>query len=155
MVKEEGLNLVNEEAQNQEFSDVTRKVNFLFANYFNSKNQRYTYADLERATNGALKYFWIWKLAHNQIERPGLEELQMITDFFGISPKFWFTKLEDWQKQQAQAKVRQEQDKETAKQIALRSVKLRPEAQKIVLGVIESLENNGFGTTEITDEDWE
>lgn len=127
-------NTSNEGRDDEVSHEIAQKVNFLFENCRKSNGERYTFREVSELSGGAIDSTWLWRLSKGQSSRPGLTTLKAITDFFGIDPSYWFNDLDEGLK----AKIKIENSSTTAQQIALRAIELSPEAQQIILNLIDS-----------------
>lgn len=116
------------------------KVNFLFQTCRKDNGDRYTYSDVEELSNAKIHQSWIWKLANGKAIRPSADSLKALTDFFGISPDFWFSDLNDDLKN----KVTLEQAGEDVLLIATQASELTPIGRQQVINLIKALKDNGF-----------
>jgi transcriptional regulator with XRE-family HTH domain len=116
-------------------AELAAKIAYLFDTYRNADGERYSYLEVERLTNGGIDNSWLSKLASGKATRPGLEILKTLTNFFGITPDFWFKDLNQWVAEQ-----KEKNNKELRDTIAMRSSDLSPEAQQIIFDLVEAFE---------------
>lgn len=98
-------------------------------------------SEVEKGTDGQLRYMWLWKLSHGQIEKPSYEALKTLGDFFNVPVEFWDSslKLNDWKKKVADNQQQATQSKENMQRMVGRYLDLEPNEQQILLEVMESM----------------
>jgi transcriptional regulator with XRE-family HTH domain len=133
--------------------EIATKVNYLFSTYRNSRGERYSYTDVERLTNGEIANSWVSKLAAGKASRPGLTVLKTLTNFFGVTPDFWFKDLDEWiQEEKVNKELQAQSLNEGIQQIAFSSQGLEPEDIETVRNVIEAFreKNKNLGRSNKT-----
>ena len=125
------------ETVRQDAQEIAAKINYLLSNYPKPNGERYSFQEVEDATNGEVHNSWLSKLASGQSTRPGLKVITALTRVFGVDPGFWFKDLDQWLKEKQEA----EQNGEAFyNRIALRAKSLPPQAQGMLEDIIESYE---------------
>ena len=122
-----------------DIDDVGEQVRYLLDTYRKPSGDRYEYKEIERGTNGKLKYMSLWKLAHSQIKEPKRETLYTLSDFLRVDRGFWNTRIAEWQKKVESEKNSVSKSLQNIQIVTARYLELSPEQQEIVLDVIESL----------------
>jgi len=143
---EEQLESTNEEVPDE----YVAKLRYLLDIYRKPDGQKFSYQEIERGTEEKfgserkIRYMWLWKLEKRQLKNPGQKNLALLTEFLGVKPGFWDMSLEEWRKSEKVSKVSANKGFENMQLIAARALELTPEAQEIVLDVIESLKKRGM-----------
>lgn len=124
-------------------NEMAEKLNYLFENFRKSNGQKYSYLEVENLTQGKVHNSWLSRAASGQSPRPSLRSLKALNDVFGVDPGFWFKDLQEWLEEQ-EAKNNPSQDIQS-QQIAMRASELSPDAQEVILDLIESFEKRFKG----------
>lgn len=126
--------------ENERAEELAAKVNYLFDTFKKQDGKKYQKTEVEAATNGRIDQPWLSKIAKARISRPDLQTLEALTDFFQVDVSFWFKSLEDWKSQLEKEKQLEKEAEENAQQIATMAHRLPPDSQKVVLDLMNSLE---------------
>lgn len=124
----------------QKQKQLSRKLNYLFDNCTKSDGTRYKPADLVRAGKGLIEPSWLSRALNSERQKIDIEVLEIITDFFGISSRFWFLNLDEWIAEQAKMEAEKLEIRKNAELICKRAGFLSLETQKAVLGLMDTLE---------------
>ncbi|HEX2912223.1 MAG TPA: hypothetical protein VH186_15545 [Chloroflexia bacterium] len=119
-------------------TELARKVRYLFETIKKPNGNSYSYNEVEKLTDGKVEQSWLSKMAKGMRQRPHIQSLEALTDFFGIDPTFWFISLDEWISNQSQ----KEYDENVA-DIATRAKYLSPEGQRMVINLMQNLEKSG------------
>ena len=111
------------------------KLNHLFEEKRKPDGAQYTQTEVVESSNGVLTRVYLWKLRKGRASNPGFHVIQVLAEFFGVDPSYFFDNDE---MKVALAKERQERDK-LVDQIALRSSELDDNGKQAVLFMIESI----------------
>lgn len=114
---------------------LAEKLNRLFEEKRKPDGTKYTQTEVIENTKGVLTRVYLWKLLTGRASNPGFRVIQVLAEFFGVDPNYFFerdviktTLAIDNQKRDA-----------FLDQIALRAQELDDDAKQTVLLVIESI----------------
>lgn len=119
-------------------AELARKVRYLFDTIKKPNGNAYSYNEVEKLTDGKVEQSWLSKMAKGMRQRPHIQSLEALTDFFGVDPTFWFISLDEWITNQSQ----KEYD-ENVSEIATRATHLSPEGQRMVINLMQNLQESG------------
>ena len=126
---------------NTDVADISNKLKTLFLTHLKDDGTDYTYSEIvqwaKQNNEHPIDESWISRVATGQAVRPGYFPLRTLARFFGVSPNFWDS---SYKIHETFLTIDIPKSEEDRLQIALRSGKLSPTAQKLVLDVIKSLE---------------
>jgi transcriptional regulator with XRE-family HTH domain len=117
--------------------EIAEKVNYLFENFRKPNGSKFTFQEVEDATNGEIHNSWLSKISNGQSSRPGLKVISALTKFFKVDPGFWFNSLDEWLKQREEA---EKSGEALYNRIAIRAKKLPPDAQNMIEDIIGAYE---------------
>ena len=111
------------------------KLNHLFYEKRKADGTQYTQTEVVEGTKGILTRVYLWKLRKGRATNPGLHVIQILAEFFGVDPSYFF---EGDEIKEALEKESHERDILLDK-IALRSSKLDDDGKEAVLIMINSI----------------
>jgi len=111
------------------------KLNRLFEEKRKPDGTQYTQTEVIESTKGVLTRVYLWKLLTGRASNPGFRVIQVLTEFFGIDPNYFF---ESDEIKTALAIDEQKRDA-FLDQVALRAPELDDDAKHAVLLMIESI----------------
>ncbi len=111
------------------------KLNYLFEKKRKPDGTQYTQTEVAEGTKGVLTRVYLWKLRKGRASNPGFNVIQVLAEFFGVDPSYFFDSDE---MKGALARESQERN-ELVDQIALRSSELDDKGKQAVLYMIESI----------------
>ena len=111
------------------------KLNRLFEEKRKPDGTQYTQTEVIESTKGVLTRVYLWKLLTGRASNPGFRVIQVLAEFFGIDPNYFF---ESDEIKTALALDKQKRDA-FLDQIALRAPELDDDAKQAVLLMIESI----------------
>ena len=111
------------------------KLNRLFEEKRKPDGTQYTQTEVIESTKGVLTRVYLWKLLTGRASNPGFRVIQVLAEFFGIDPNYFF---ESDEIKTALATDNQKRDA-FLDQIALRAPELDDDAKQAVLLMIESI----------------
>ncbi len=115
--------------------DFAKKLRRLFEEIRKPDGTQYTQTEVVENTKGVLTRVYLWKLLTGRATNPSLRVIQVLAEFFGVDPNYFFDNEE---MKEILATESREQDA-FIEQIALRSPELDDDAKKAVLHMIESI----------------
>src|SRR5271157_898090 len=111
------------------------KLNRLFEEKRKPDGTQYTQTEVIESTKGVLTRVYLWKLLTGRASNPGFRVIQVLAEFFGVDPNYFF---ESDEIKTALATDNQKRDA-FLDQIALRAPELDDDAKQAVLLMIESI----------------
>jgi len=69
---------------------LAEKLDLLFKTCTKPNGKEYTYQEVEAGTQGAVSSTYVWKLRTGKNTNPGYRVLQALSDFFSVSPSYFF-----------------------------------------------------------------
>lgn len=111
------------------------KLNRLFEEKRKPDGTQYTQTEVIESTKGVLTRVYLWKLLTGRASNPGFRVIQVLAEFFGTDPNYFF---ESDEIKTALATDNQKRDA-FLDQIALRAPELDDDAKQAVLLMIESI----------------
>ena len=112
----------------------SEKLNRLFEEYRKPDGTRYSQKEVLESAPGVLTRINLWRLRKGKASRPSYPVVKALADFFGVEPSYFF----DRDRLDVES-MEQDERKDLATQIALRSSGLDLEGQKAVLLMIEAI----------------
>ncbi len=115
--------------------DFAAKLNRLFDEKRKPDGTQYTQTEVAENTKGLLTRVYLWKLLSGRATNPSFRVIQVLAEFFGVDPNYFFDNEE-----MKAALATESQERDTfIEQIALRSPELDDDAKQAVLHMIESI----------------
>lgn len=121
-----------------ENEEIAAKIRYLFENYRKPDGNRYSYSEVEKLTNKEVRNSWLSKLAKGKAGTPGLGVIKALTEFFGITPDFWFKDLSQWEYEQERGNG--EDYQEFRSSVATRTSSMPGHAKQVINDMLESFE---------------
>lgn len=138
---------------------ISEKFEHLLEAYRHPDGRKWTGAELEEATGGAVPRAYVSNLRKGRIESPGYEKLRAIAEALGFPPELWFgdvEKLEDMPGDRSSWFLSQD-DKpalldeevvealrdETARAVLREVIRLPEEERVLVLRIVRQFDNTG------------
>jgi transcriptional regulator with XRE-family HTH domain len=111
------------------------KLNRLFEEKRKPDGTQYTQTEVIENTKGVLTRVYLWKLLTGRASNPGFRVIQVLAEFFGVDPSYFF------ESDEAKTALEIDSQKRDAflDQIALRAPELDDDAKQAVLHMIESI----------------
>jgi transcriptional regulator with XRE-family HTH domain len=115
--------------------DFAGKLNRLFEEKRKSNGTQFTQTEVVENTKGVLTRVYLWKLLTGRASNPGFRVIQVLSQFFGVDPNYFF----DSDEMKAALAIDNQERDVFLDQIALRSPELDDDAKQAVLHMIESI----------------
>lgn len=96
--------------------------------------KQYSQKEILEGLQGAITPVYLWKLSNGHASNPTMQVIRRLADFFGVDPGYFF---QNDALQVVSAEDHLQNDR--AQQILNRSSQLDPDAQEIILLMIESM----------------
>jgi len=113
----------------------TARLNRLFEEKRKADGAQYTQTEVVEGTKGIVTRVYLWKLRKGRASNPGFHVIQVLAEFFGVDPSYFFDSAE---MKAALARENLERNK-LVDQIALRSSELDDKGKQAILYMIESI----------------
>ncbi len=115
--------------------DFAAKLNRLFEEKRKPDGTQYTQTEVVENTNEVLTRVYLWKLRTGKATNPSRRVIQVLSDFFGVDPNYFF----DNEEMKAILSTESQERDTFIEQIALRSPELDDDAKQAVLHMIETI----------------
>ncbi|MDI6800386.1 MAG: hypothetical protein QMD53_07015 [Actinomycetota bacterium] len=67
-------------------SNITEKINFLFATKLSPDGDEYKYEEVTRGTGGMVSASYVWNLRKGKKDNPSREKIEALAKFFDVAP---------------------------------------------------------------------
>jgi transcriptional regulator with XRE-family HTH domain len=124
--------------------DLADKLNLLFEKKRKRDGSSYTQEEVIQGTHGVLTRAYLWKLRTGRAENPGFKIVQALADFFAVDLNYFRTDAD----QPAEIVEKSLRD-DLLNELLLRANMYSDETIQVIIGVMEYVEANFSGKSEI------
>lgn len=121
-------------------NDFARRLDHLFKHARQPDGSEYSYEEVQNGTGKAVTAAYIWRLRTGKARNPGYWVIKALSDFFGVTPNFFFQDEEQAKeiaKKQANADFADRLQESSVKDIVLRASKLDEAGRQVILNLLD------------------
>jgi transcriptional regulator with XRE-family HTH domain len=115
-----------------------RRLQHLFETRRKPDGSLYTQEDVLAGTNGALTRGTIWKLRNGRTKNPSYDSIKALSDFFDVSPAYFFEEKKETGESNAEGELRLEQ-------VALRAAGIDESVKNALMNMVDFIQNYEAG----------
>ncbi len=118
-------------------SNITEKINFLFATKLSPNGDEYKYEEVARGTGNTVSPSYVWNLRKGKKDNPSREKIEALAKFFGVTPAYFFGDEGAKKNYKVDKRIDRILEDPFVRDIALGALNLSDNAKELILTMVE------------------
>lgn len=118
-------------------SNITEKINFLFATKLSPNGDEFKYEEVAKGTERMVSASYVWNLRKGKKDNPSREKIEAIAKFFDVAPSYFFGDEGAKRNYRVDKRLDEILADPLVREIALGTLNLSDDAKELILTMVK------------------